>query len=208
MDPSISRAGANLPATTIAGTLLVSLFAIWLLSRLLPNEEEQAASLRVAVPEECAPGWSGKPLTEPTIKVSGSTAIQCYCPATGQLLGLVNPATPDGIDRTIAKAAEAQLQWARTTLTQRRRLLNTLLKYILDNQEPIARAACLDSGKTRVDALFGEILVTVEKLKWTIDHGEKALRTERRPTNFLMFYKKNEVRYEPLGVVGACVSWK
>lgn len=70
------------------------------------------------------------------------------------------------------------------------------------------RAACLDSGKTRVDAIFGEILVTAEKLKWTIEHGEKALRAERRPTNFLMFYKKNEVRYEPLGVVSACVSWK
>lgn len=51
-------------------------------------------------------------------------------------------------------------------------------------------------------------MVTAEKLKWTIEHGEKALKAERRPTNFLMFYKKNEVRYEPLGVVSACVSWK
>lgn len=83
-----------------------------------------------------------------------------------------------------------------------------LNRYILDNQETIARAACLDSGKTMVDASFGEILVTVEKLKWTILHGEKALRPEKRPTNFLMFYKANEVRYEPLGVVAACVSWK
>jgi acyl-CoA reductase-like NAD-dependent aldehyde dehydrogenase len=82
-----------------------------------------------------------------------------------------------------------------------------MLTYILDNQEAIARAACLDSGKTRIDGSFGEILVTAEKLKWTIDHGEKALKPERRPTNFLMMYKKNEVRWEPLGVVAACVSW-
>ena len=59
-----------------------------------------------------------------------------------------------------------------------------------------------------VDAAFGEILVTAEKLKWTIKHGEKALRPSRRPTNLLMMYKKNEVRYEPLGVVAACISWK
>ena len=58
-----------------------------------------------------------------------------------------------------------------------------------------------------MDACFGEILVTAEKLKWTIDHGEKALLPERRPTNFLMMYKKNLVTYEPLGVVSACVSW-
>lgn len=86
-------------------------------------------------------------------------------------------------------------------------LPNSQLRYILDNQEDIVKAASLDSGKTRVDALFGEILVTAEKLKWTIDHGEKTLRTSRRPTNLLMFYKRNEVRYEPLGVVAACVSW-
>ncbi|KAL8707998.1 MAG: hypothetical protein Q9220_007078 [cf. Caloplaca sp. 1 TL-2023] len=55
--------------------------------------------------------------------------------------------------------------------------------------------------------MLGEILVTVEKLKWTIQHGEKALRPERRPTNFLMMYKHNEVRWEPLGVLAACVSW-
>lgn len=68
-------------------------------------------------------------------------------------------------------------------------------------------ACCLDSGKTKVDGSFGEILVSVEKLKWTIDHGEKALLPSRRPTNFLMMYKKNMVTYEPLGVVSAAVSW-
>jgi acyl-CoA reductase-like NAD-dependent aldehyde dehydrogenase len=81
-------------------------------------------------------------------------------------------------------------------------------RYVLEHQDDIARFACLDSGKTKVDALFGEILVTAEKLKWTIDHGEKALKPESRPTNFLMMYKKNEVRWEPLGMVAACVSWK
>ena len=59
-----------------------------------------------------------------------------------------------------------------------------------------------------IDASLGEILVSVEKLQWTIDHGEKALKSERRPTNFLMMYKYNEVRWEPLGVLAACVSWK
>ena len=81
-------------------------------------------------------------------------------------------------------------------------------RFVLDNQETIAHVACLDSGKTKVDAILGEILVTVEKLKWTIKHGEKTLKPGRRPTNFLMMYKANEVRWEPLGVVAACVSWK
>ena len=80
-------------------------------------------------------------------------------------------------------------------------------RYILYHQDDIVTACCLDSGKTKVDASFGEILVTAEKLKWTIDHGEKALTAESRPTNLLMMYKRNVVRFEPMGVVAACVSW-
>lgn len=173
----------------------------------LDDDEERLVKLVVPVPEQCSPEWKGEVLEEPTIKISGSSAIRCYCPANGRLLGLVNPSTPDGIDRAIAKAKEAQTEWARTTFKQRRRVLKTMLKYILDNQDTIATAACLDSGKTKVDASLGEILVTVEKLKWTIQHGEKSLRPERRPTNFLMMYKYNEVKWEPLGVIAACVSW-
>lgn len=86
-------------------------------------------------------------------------------------------------------------------------LIVRLFRYILEHQNEIATACCLDSGKTKVDACFGDIMVTADKLKWTIDHGEKSLQTDRRPTNLLMMYKKNTVRYEPLGVVGACVSW-
>ena len=58
-----------------------------------------------------------------------------------------------------------------------------------------------------VDAQLGEIMVTTEKLRWTMAHGEDALRPSRRPTNLLMMYKRNTVYYEPLGVVAALVSW-
>lgn len=86
-------------------------------------------------------------------------------------------------------------------------MLRSLLAYVLDNQEEICRVACLDSGKTMVDAQLGEIMVTCEKLQWTLKHGERVLAPSRRPTNLLMSYKRNEVRYEPLGVVAALVSW-
>ncbi|KAK4117472.1 ALDH-like protein [Canariomyces notabilis] len=146
-------------------------------------------------------------LEQPAIKISGSTAIQCYAPATGQFLGHVNPATPNAIDRAIEQARAAQATWATTSFRERRAVLRTLLQHVLDNQEQICRVACLDSGKTMVDAQLGEILVTAEKLEWTIKHGEKALRPSRRPTNLLMAYKRNTVHYEPLGVVAALVSW-
>lgn len=142
-----------------------------------------------------------------SIKIPGSSAIQCYAPATGRLLGLVNPSTKDAIDRAIDGAEKAQAVWEDTNFLQRKQVLQSLMRYILENAEQICRVACLDSGKTMVDAQLGEILVTVEKIQWTLKHGEKALAPSKRPTNFLMMYKSNKVVYEPMGVVSALVSW-
>ncbi|EFY93072.1 oxidoreductase (Msc7), putative [Metarhizium acridum CQMa 102] len=142
-----------------------------------------------------------------SIRIPGTSAIQCYAPATGQFLGLVNPSTPDGIDRAVAAASAAQRTWRQTSFRERRAVLRSLMQYVLDNAEDICRVAGLDSGKTMVDAQLGEILVTVERIQWTLLHGEKALRPSRRPTNLLMAYKRNTVHYEPLGVVSALVSW-
>ncbi|EON99021.1 putative succinate-semialdehyde dehydrogenase protein [Phaeoacremonium minimum UCRPA7] len=162
--------------------------------------------IRYRVPSPKAPEPK-EILENPSIKASGTTAIQCYAPATGQFLGFINPSTPAAIDRAVEQAAAAQKKWAATSFRERRRVLRSMLQHVLDNQEEICRVACLDSGKTMVDAQLGEILVTVEKLQWTLAHGERALRPDRRPTNLLMMYKANTVHYEPLGVVAALVSW-
>jgi hypothetical protein len=63
------------------------------------------------------------------------------------------------------------------------------------------------SSQTVVDAAFGEVLTTCEKLRWTIANGEDQLKTEPRTTNLILAHKVSEVRYEPLGVVAAIVSW-
>ncbi|OSS50277.1 hypothetical protein B5807_05053 [Epicoccum nigrum] len=180
---------------------------LYFLYLLLRTDLEAPVPYHVPPPEQAQPGWKGQVLQEPALKVSGSSLIQCYAPATGEALGRVNPSTADGIDRAIARAKKAQVQWAQTTFVERRKVLRTMLKFVLENQETIARVACLDSGKTMVDAALGEILVTTEKLRWTIRHGEESLRNERRETNLLMMYKWNEVMYQPLGVVAALVSW-
>lgn len=78
-----------------------------------------------------------------------------------------------------------------------------------------------------VDAAFGEILTTCEKLRWTIANGQDCLKPDYRSqvffrsshtddslttlppcsTNLLLAHKVSKVVYEPLGVVAAIVSW-
>ncbi|KAI0143773.1 Aldehyde/histidinol dehydrogenase [Xylariaceae sp. FL1272] len=187
----------TLPVLITAVGTLVFLYSIFTSSE---------ATLRYRIPEPKLPE-EHKILENPSIKTPGSTAIQCYAPATGQFLGFVNPSTPAGLDRSIAQATEAQKSWAKTTFAQRRAVLQSMLQHVLDNQETICKISSLDSGKTMIDAQLGEIMVTAEKLQWTIKHGEAALLPSKRPTNLLLSYKKGKVIYEPLGVVAALVSW-
>ncbi|CDK24986.1 unnamed protein product [Kuraishia capsulata CBS 1993] len=171
---------------------------------------ESAVKIEVIAPEEAKPHWKGKRLNPVSIRNPDEPAfIQSYCPATGQYLGKFKSSTTEDIDTAIALAAEAQQKFALTSFKERRKVLRTLNQFICDNQEIIARVACRDSGKTMVDASMGEILVTLEKINWILKNGEKSLKTSTRPgpSNLLMSYKRAEVRYEPLGVVAALVSW-
>lgn len=58
-----------------------------------------------------------------------------------------------------------------------------------------------------IDAALGEIITTCSKLEWLINHGEAALRPQKRRGNLALSYKTARVHYEPLGVVTAIVSW-
>ncbi|KAG6006607.1 hypothetical protein E4U21_006829 [Claviceps maximensis] len=141
------------------------------------------------------------------VKIQDNTSIHCYAPATGQFLGFVDASSLSSIDCSIAAAAKAQKSWAKTSFRERRAVLRSLMQFVLDHAREICRVAALDSGKTLVDAQLGEILVTLEKIQWTLTHGEKALRPSARPTNLLLSHKCNTVFYEPMGVIAALVSW-
>ncbi|KAH6981834.1 Aldehyde/histidinol dehydrogenase [Ilyonectria sp. MPI-CAGE-AT-0026] len=187
-----------------AAATAVALAFSFVLIRIASASNQTPRRYTVPAPKMPEPATTVESLS---IKIPGSSAVQCYAPATGQFLGLVNPSTPAAIDRAVDAAATAQKVWAETTFAQRKAVLRSLMQYVLDNAEQICRIAGLDSGKTMVDAQLGEILVTVEKIQWTLAHGEKALKPSRRPSNLLMMYKRNTVHYEPLGVVAALVSW-
>ncbi|TPX30051.1 hypothetical protein SeMB42_g07994, partial [Synchytrium endobioticum] len=61
---------------------------------------------------------------------------------------------------------------------------------------------------TIVDASFGELLPTCEKLCWSIANGEKVTAPEYREGGGLVVaHKSARVEYVPVGVMGCIVSW-
>jgi acyl-CoA reductase-like NAD-dependent aldehyde dehydrogenase len=51
------------------------------------------------------------------------------------------------VNAIAARARKAQAVWAQTSFVERRRVLSTMLQYIVDHMEEIARVCSRDSGK-------------------------------------------------------------
>lgn len=141
-------------------------------------------------------------------KLKGEKNIVYYWdPSTLDYFGETPVMSAADVKNAVDRARKAQCVWKRSTFRKRKLLMRTLLRYITENQESCARVAVRDSGKTLLDALIGEILVTCEKLVWLSESGEQYLVPEKRDSGRMMIMKNAYVEYVPLGVIGAIVPW-
>ncbi|ORC90775.1 aldehyde dehydrogenase [Trypanosoma theileri] len=149
-----------------------------------------------------------KPANETLSPHSGPAGtIQCYDKGINAPIGLVNVTTPEDVRATVARARVAQKTWAKTSFSLRRKLLFSLMDYILEHQSFICKTACVECGKTMMDGSLGEMLTTLEKLRWTASQGEDLLAEEVRDVGLMTIHKRASVKYVPFGVIGAIVSW-
>ncbi|PPR05997.1 hypothetical protein CVT26_005719 [Gymnopilus dilepis] len=195
-------------------------FGIYLVYERYQQTHNSAVPFAYNDPEPADPKWESVQIKEPTLEshlkddtimpvlnIPGRRYITSFDPSTGLHIGTFLADNEQEIESKIKRAAEAQKKWKHTTFQQRRRVVRSLLKWLVENQDVCARVACRDTGKTLIDAALGEVLTTCSKAEWLMKHGESYLRPETRHSNFMMFYKKSQVIYEPLGVVAAIVSW-
>jgi acyl-CoA reductase-like NAD-dependent aldehyde dehydrogenase len=140
------------------------------------------------------------------LSTSEPTIIPCRNPATGEHLGDVLVCSKREVVERIAKAREAQAKWKATSFAERRAVLEDLLDFTLSHADAIADLVVRDSGKTKENAMLGEIWPVAEKLRWTIRSGEKHLRPERMSSGILL-HKRATIEFHPLGVVGVIAPW-
>ena len=132
--------------------------------------------------------------------------IPCSDPATRESLGTIAIDPPGEVKKKVARAREAQRRWRATSFAERRRVLGRVLDRVLDDTERLVDLVCRDCGKTRENALMGEVWTVCETLRWTIANGEKHLRPETVSSGVLA-HKRARLEFHPLGVVGAIVPW-
>lgn len=142
-----------------------------------------------------------------TPQSAGAGKIQCYEKGTNKPIGTVPATTPAEVKEIVGRAREAQKAWAQTSFRERRRVLYSILNYVVENHRLLCETCSVECGKTLLDGTFGEIITTCEKLSWTILEGESALADEHRNVGLITVHKKAILRYVPFGVISAIVSW-
>lgn len=196
----------------LIGKFAVAFVIVKIILFLLPKLKQflQPPPPKVTVPltkEESAETLSGMEKFDPSKLDNARDTVFMWDPSTLDFFGTKPAMNADEVKRIVERSRVAQAEWKNSSFAKRRLLMRTMLRYITENQEACARVAVRESGKTLLDAIIGEVLVTCEKLAWLADSGEQYLVPEYRDTGRMMMMKKVHVEFVPLGVIGAIVPW-
>lgn len=84
----------------------------------------------------------------PPVIEPGREYITSYDPATAFHLDTLPADNEQDITRKIELAKKAQPSWAKSSFADRRKVMRSLKKWLVDNQETCAKVAARDTGKT------------------------------------------------------------
>ncbi|EGG13961.1 aldehyde dehydrogenase [Cavenderia fasciculata] len=142
----------------------------------------------------------------PASKGTGAK-IDCVNPATGKSMGVVNALKPEEVKKCLEAARVAQAEWATTSYQERKQVLQDFIDMFIKNETEIVESSMRDTGKTRFEATLGEVLTSCEKLRYLVNFGEDALKTQYRRVPMLMGTKSARLEYHPMGVIGIIIPW-
>lgn len=105
-------------------------------------------------------------------------------------------------DEILTRARNAQKTWSAMKVSHRERFLRALRGEIAASSETIASAVATESSKPLLDALAGDVLVTLEHLRFYERHAARILRPQRVARSWLFFRgARFETHLEAHGVV-------
>jgi len=86
-------------------------------------------------------------------------------PATGEVIAEVGYASVEDVDRAVAAAKAASVEWRTTPLSKRAEVMFRLRGLIVENRQKLAEIISLENGKTIADAL-GEVARGLENVEF------------------------------------------
>lgn len=109
--------------------------------------------------------------------------------------------TSTSIEERIVRARDAQRSWGALSTVERSKAIARFRRTIGAERERIVEAIVSDTGKPQLDALSGDVLVTLEQMLFYERRAARILRP-RRAGKSLLFYRGTsfQEQFEPYGV--------
>jgi len=138
--------------------------------------------------------------------ISSATTITSINPATGEALGEVPVMTPEQVKAAVDAARAAQRDWAKLPIETRCRRVAKFADVLMSRAEETIDLLVREAGKTRLEALGMEVIITADLTRYFVKHAPEMLEPEPIPLH-LMKHRASYLHFVPRGVVGVIAPW-
>lgn len=129
------------------------------------------------------------------------------CPADGRVVGEVPVRDRAWVQAKAAELRAAQPEWQAMGFGERKRWLQLLRDWLLDNEIRLLGLVQDESGKSQTDA-GAELPIALEVINYYARHGEQWLAPRHvKPHTLAMATKKLTLAYHPYPLVGLITPW-
>jgi acyl-CoA reductase-like NAD-dependent aldehyde dehydrogenase len=106
------------------------------------------------------------------------------------------------------RVREAQKAWAEVPIRERLRLVDVWRRNLAREADNWANLIVAEIGKPKVEA-FGEIVSTLDSLRWTVRNAKSVLAERRLPRGLqvLEMLPPARLSWRPLGLIGMIGTW-
>jgi succinate-semialdehyde dehydrogenase/glutarate-semialdehyde dehydrogenase len=134
--------------------------------------------------------------------------VQSIDPATSTVFASADATAIGEIPGIVARSRRAQAAWSVQPLAARCSAIRRLGEALFARRFDLAAAVTHETGKPHVEALFSDVLISLETAKYYARHTPKLLAEERvAHHNLAVKAKSGRLRYEPFGVIGVIAPW-
>ncbi len=142
-----------------------------------------------------------------TVAVAAPT-IPAIDPATGSIFAETAVTPIESLPGMMAQARAAQLRWAETPVSERKRVIARFQELFFERRRGAAELVARENGKPVAEALLTDVAVTLDMARYYLANAKRFLRPRRIRTGNLAFVgRRGRLHYEPMGVIAIISPW-
>jgi succinate-semialdehyde dehydrogenase/glutarate-semialdehyde dehydrogenase len=147
-------------------------------------------------------------IVEPIASAGPRRRLRLRSPVTLEPIGEIECASAEDVRAAVERARKAQPAWAELSFEERAACMQRVSARLLERTDAVLDQVVEETGKARNEALFMEVLASLDSLAYYAKNARRFLGPERRRIHGLLgFAKQLRVVYRPLGVIGIITPW-